>query len=209
MTFTHVHELQSPWTEIDLEEAALAVGPDEGLGNNPRLPGWYGGKAEFRGRLVDTKDPISPYKIVLEPCTLGPSSRFTRQFGSFSFLRVKIPLTLFHNPNAKLDEWFKQAFVIWGRIYRACYAKSDNVFLYWTNESLGGGPPVPGRLSFVDFIYWHNPLQANANQVSMGFDCAALVADDAFLAHDQVVCPHGTWLFDFCSGSSSEARKYH
>ncbi|KAF5331032.1 hypothetical protein D9619_005263 [Psilocybe cf. subviscida] len=155
----------SPWAELDLEEGALAVGQDEGLGNNPRLPGWYGGKAEFRGRLVETKDQTSRYKIVLEPCTLGPSSRFARQFGSFSFLRVKIPLALFHNPEAKLNEWFNQSFVIWGRVYRACYAKGDNVFLYWTNEALEGGLPVRGRLSFVDFVFWHNPLRANANQL--------------------------------------------
>ncbi|CAA7271027.1 unnamed protein product [Cyclocybe aegerita] len=154
---------KSPWEELDREEAALANGPYEGLGNNPNQPDWYGGKVEFRGRLSQQDGNVG-YKITLESCCLGASSRFTRRFGSWSFLRVKIPTQIFFSHN-DLERFFQRSFVIWGKVFRACYAKDDNVFFYWTNEIYPMGKPLLNRMSFHDFIMWHNPLQQNSNQL--------------------------------------------
>jgi len=162
-----------PWEELDREEHALSQDPYAGIGdNNPTIPGWYGGKVEFRGRLQAASPETAggkSFKVVLENCTLGASSRFTRRFGSFSFLRIKIPLKLFHDSKNNLGLFFQKKFILWGNVFRACYAKNDNVFFYWTDERFPPTSLTPKRLSFEDFITWHNPLQeeANAHQVGL------------------------------------------
>lgn len=166
---------------------ALAKNIYGGIGNNPECPDWYGGKVQFRGRLQtiedspsllegssskiegspsETKGSRKNFRILLENCSLGPSCRFTRRFGSWSFIRVKVPLHLFHDASNQLDTFFQQAFVIWDHVYRACYAKGDNIFLYWTNERASSPQTIPNRLSFCDFINWHNPIEENSAQVS-------------------------------------------
>ena len=160
---------QSPWEQLDIEESALSVDEYAGLGHNADHPGWYGGKIEFRGKLQKDEQTDS-YKIVLERCTLGPSCRFTRRFGSRSFLRVKIPSRILHSSTSGLIAYFRSPFVIWGRIFRAFYAKDDIVFLFRTNEIYDEQRILPGHFggfSLLQFIEWHNPLQSNRNQVSV------------------------------------------
>jgi len=142
----------------------LNCGPYEGLGNNPKYPGWYGGKVQFQGKLKALEGPSNEYRITLDTCSIGPSSRFTRRFGSWSFLRVKVPKKVFFAGNENLIAYLKRPFVIWGQIYRACYAKDQNVFFYQTNELFPTGLD-PGRLSLLDFLDWHNPLEPNSDQV--------------------------------------------
>ena len=146
----------------------MSEDPHAGIGNNPTIPGWYGGKVEFRGRLQSQTDGTTKsFKILLDNCTLGTSCRFMRRFGSWSFLRIKIPLEIVHDPKSNLAQFFQKQFVLWGNVFRACYAKDDNVFFYWTNERFPPTSITPGRLSFEDFIMWHNPLEeeGNAHQV--------------------------------------------
>ena len=146
----------------------MSEDPYGGIGNNLAIPGWYGGKAEFRGRLQPQTNGITKsFKITLDNCTLGSSCRFMRRFGSWSFLRIKIPLGIVHDSKNNLPLFFQKRFVLWGNVFRACYAKDDNVFFYWTNEQYPPTSLTPGRLSFEDFIMWHNPLkeEANASQV--------------------------------------------
>jgi RNA-dependent RNA polymerase len=150
----------------------LSEDPYAGIGNNPTIPGWYGGKVEFRGRLQSQGEGTTKsFKILLENCTLGTSCRFMRRFGSWSFLRIKIPLGIVHDSNSNLALFFQKRFVLWGHVFRACYAKDDNVFFYWTNERFPPTSLTPGRLSFEDFIMWHNPLEeeGNAHQVFPSF----------------------------------------
>ena len=73
---------------------------------------------------------------------------------------------MFHDSNNNLTLFFKKPFIIWGKVFRACYAKEDNIFLYRTNESYPfGSSTIPGRLSFEEFIEWQNPIQHNSRQV--------------------------------------------
>ncbi|KAF9478503.1 hypothetical protein BDN70DRAFT_44221 [Pholiota conissans] len=171
MAFAREIAANSPWSELDRETNALSRDPHEGVGNNPKEPGWYGGKIHFGGRIKSlSKDKSvsakkSSYEIVLDSCSLSTSSRFTRRFGSWSFVRIKIPQDTFHSANNNLNEFFKKPFVIWGQVYRACYAKRDNVFLFLTNELYPLGPTIPGRFSLSDFVNWHNPIEHNAKQL--------------------------------------------
>ena len=159
--------MQSPWQELDREEEALSRGPYEGLGNSCNYPDWYGGKVSFRGKLVPEEGLSKSYKIRLEACNLGSSCRFSRRFGSWSFLRIKIPESVIHDKNNGLVVFFRKLFVIWGQVFRACYAKGRSVFLFMTNETYPANQgPIPGRMSFEEFIQWHNPIEENSGQVS-------------------------------------------
>lgn len=141
----------------------MSLGPYEGLGNNPRFPGWHGGKVVFQGQL-SVED--GEHKIVLDSCSIGGSSRFARRFGSWSFLRVKVPQSIFFGQKRDFITFFLRPFIIWGRVFRVFDAKDCKVFLYWTNECLSSGSPIPDRMSFEEFVNWHNPLEENKNQVN-------------------------------------------
>ncbi|PPQ99097.1 hypothetical protein CVT24_009364 [Panaeolus cyanescens] len=161
--FSSEYQATSPWEELQKEESALAVDPDAGVGNNPAFPGWYGGKVVFLARLVKTAS--SHYEIELEPPVLGPSTRITRQFASWSIIRVKIPERILYSDTQQLQQFFRRRFILWGKVYRAIYAKEGTVFLFWTNEVYGSTTKHSGRLSFEDLLDWGNPLAKNAQQL--------------------------------------------
>jgi RNA-dependent RNA polymerase len=146
-----------------------------GLGFSQEEPNWYGGKVEFRATLQDTSSTDIPqYKIVLQRPVLGTSCRFTRRFGSQSFLRVKIPSALLNKRDHDLVRFLSRPFILTGYVFRAFYAKKDHVFLFKTCEVYDGKnvsePMVTGRksdLTFQQFIDWHNPLQFNIRQGSI------------------------------------------
>ncbi|KAF9465114.1 RNA dependent RNA polymerase-domain-containing protein [Collybia nuda] len=159
---------KSPWEQLDIEESALSRDPFSGLGHSIDNPGWYGGRVEFRGKLhKESKGKYNSYKIVLDRCSLGPSCRFARRFGSSNFLRIKIPAAILHHNDNDLNLFFSKPFVLWGRIFRSFYAKDDTVFLFRTNEIMNAAQIVPAGvagLSLLQFIDWHNPLEPNSNQ---------------------------------------------
>lgn len=116
---------------------------------------------------MDSKGELNSYKIILDRCTLGPSCRFARRFGSSNFLRIKIPAGTLHKPDNGLNLFFSKPFVLWGRVFRSFYAKDDTVFLFRTNEIMENSRIVPDRvpgLSLLQFLDWHNPLESNSNQ---------------------------------------------
>lgn len=164
--------------ELDKEIENL----DKALGGDS--DDWYGGKVQFIGKLKDAsrvtgrtrqrKVQKPELRIELEPPILGPSSRFTRRFGSRSFLRLDISNELLHdeeNVNG-LCTFLRQAFVIAGRIYRFFFSKEHSAFLYMTNEYLEGrtivspkGDSPYGNMPLLKFIEWHNPLESNSSKV--------------------------------------------
>ncbi|TFK39284.1 RNA dependent RNA polymerase-domain-containing protein [Crucibulum laeve] len=216
VAFASEKAVKTPWQELDTEERALSEDIYGGLGHNPNYPDWYGGKVEFRAKLAGNKD--DGYKITLERCTLGASSRFTRRFGSWSFIRVKIPLQTFHKSDNGLNVFFKKAFVIWGNVFRACYAKDQSVFLFRTNELCQAGRltsnAVPG-MSLEQLVSdWHNPLAINGNQLmtkwsartALGFSNSIpgpMVYPDDVTNVDDIVC-FGSEMTDGC-GLSNKA----
>ncbi|KAF8912203.1 RNA dependent RNA polymerase-domain-containing protein [Gymnopilus junonius] len=209
----------SPWAELDKEEEAHSFGPYEGLGNNPRYPGWYGGKVRFSARLQlnskkGDKQVKNTFKIILDDCALGTSFRHARRWGSWSFLRVKVPAQAFYDTKIGLDLFFRKKFVIWGYVFRACYAMGDNVFFYWTNDLCGIPRTIPGRLSLEEFIQWHNPLASNSNQLMtkwsermrLGFSNSIpgphLDARHSILEEPDIVSEKGSVMTDGCGFST-------
>ncbi|KAG6873624.1 hypothetical protein C0995_013555 [Termitomyces sp. Mi166 len=171
--------------ELDREEQALAQDPYAGLGHSAIAPGWYGGKVNFRGRLERSDN--NSYKIKLDRCTLGPSCRFSRRFGSTSMLRIKVSdKQTLHSTKNELGDFFRKTFVMWGSVFRAFYAKEGSVFLFKTNEKMVNGEIVPNYspgLSLLDFINYHNPLDYIENQNQWAARTALVSAEGSDMTH--------------------------
>ena len=169
--------LQCPWQELDREEEALRKSPYGGLGfdQNDEPLKWYGGQVLFHAKLHNTSSrdskSLNPtYKFTLEPAELSFSHSFARRFGSKHFLRLKLTKTALNN-SAKLLDYLRRPLILCGGVFRAFFAKSHNVFYVKTNEGTNGdsilsNAPIPGIMSFLDFINWNNPIDLNSKQVS-------------------------------------------
>ncbi|KAL1695215.1 RNA dependent RNA polymerase-domain-containing protein [Schizophyllum commune] len=175
--FAHEKSLLSPWAELDTELATLALDPDAGLGNSAARPGWYGGKVVFPLRIKAIKeakkgkyDPkVIGWSIVLDHATLGSSTRFARRCGSTAFLRVKVAMDVLRSRSHEMLDLFLKPFVLWDRVFRAFFAKDDNVFLVCTNEMMESPRMLKtvdnGRQSLREFVEFHNPLRVADKQL--------------------------------------------
>lgn len=157
-----------------MEEKNLEIDAFAGLGFSSENPDWYGGKVHFRAKLME--QGRAGFRVLLERAELGPSCRFARRFGSTAFLRVKIPMSVFNKPDNGLVDFFSRPFILNGRVFRAFFAKDDNVFLFRTNEIFRGSEICPHSvcmrgLSLLDFLNWHNPLGFNRNQACAPLCC--------------------------------------
>lgn len=217
--FAQENAAKSPWEQLDIEETALAKDEYAGLGHSPDYPGWYGGKIEFRGKL-QKDDKANSYKIVLERCTLGPSCRFTRRFGSKCFLRIKVPSRILHSNTSGLTQYFRKPFVIWGRVFRAFYAKDDTIFLFRTNEIFSKPHILPDHfpgLSLLQFLEWHNSLEYNRNQTmakwaarfALGLSNSypgPMIAPEDIGHEDDIISPEGDDMTDGCGSSNKSTH---
>ncbi len=110
-----------------------------------------------------------------------------RRFGSRRFIRVRIQKdALKHGTNLK--EYFRRPFIVGTAVFRAFFAKEQNVFLVRTNEVVKGrvgedfhitSPSVGDattEISFMEFIRWHNDLLLNSDQVGPTYLLASLCA---------------------------------
>ncbi|KAJ4478201.1 RNA dependent RNA polymerase-domain-containing protein [Lentinula aciculospora] len=164
--FANENRAKFPYDELDQEEECLNRDPYAGLGFNCNSD-WFGGKVVFRAKLkilqvVDPEKP--PFKVVLERAELGASSRFSRRFGSKSFLRMKIPKMLTRHADRLMD-FLRQPFIIAGKVFRAFLEKEKNVFFYMTNENPElAVDPSSKNMSIEDFLNWHNPIELNQKQ---------------------------------------------
>ncbi|EIW86830.1 hypothetical protein CONPUDRAFT_115565 [Coniophora puteana RWD-64-598 SS2] len=174
--FAKERAVTSPWKQLDLEEDYVSkVEIFEGF--HRQSDGWYGGKVRFLCTLKENESqklrpstsPTARWKIILQRPETGPSSRFTRQFGSKNFIRVRIERR-FLSHSEELRHFFSQRFLLCGVIYRAFYAKDGNVFLVATDETADGSHHLPLHArsipppSLADFLSWHNPIRFNAGQ---------------------------------------------
>ena len=100
-----------------------------------------------------------------------------RRFGSRRFIRARIQKDALNQKGNLLSEYFRRPFIIGGAVFRAFFAKEQNVFLVRTNEVVSGwgedirvSAPGPGdpsaatEISFMQFIEWHNSLLLNSDQ---------------------------------------------
>lgn len=111
------------------------------------------------------------YKFTLDKPYLGFSNRFTRRFGSGSFLRIRISSDLIYNKRTQADlvALFKRPLVIFTKVFRAFYAKDQSVFYFSTNETYNRPDVVPSErgLSLAQFLAWHNDIVINSSQVNI------------------------------------------
>ena len=169
--------VQCPWQELDREEEALRGSPYGGLGfnQNDEPLVWHGGQVLFHAKLHNkSRDSKTPqYRLTLEPAELSFSHSFARRFGSKHFLRLKLTKAVLNTNSRQLLDYFRRPLILCGSVFRAFFAKKHNVFYVKTNEGTNGesilpNAPVPGVMSFLEFIKWYNPLELNNKQVSKG-----------------------------------------
>ena len=127
---------------------------------------WYGGKIQQIARLEVAGD--GSFRLALCRMESRKSHRFARFLGSRRMLQISIQRLLVNNRGDDLRAFFKQKFVLCGRIFVAFGAKDNKVFLMETPEDYERTMRVPGdesRISLNDFVAWHNPLELNSEQV--------------------------------------------
>lgn len=168
--------IQLPWPEQDKEDDRMAGEPDACLGGYQESPGnpWYGGKVVYRARLRYVNGGTN-FRVELDKPELGPSTRFTRKFGSKRILRMNISLDGIQSYKGtraeELVEFFKQPFVLNGKVFRAFFERDMTVFMFMTNERLTNGrrPSIVvedrSQMGLAELFEWHNPIQENMNQV--------------------------------------------
>ncbi|KAI0711161.1 RNA dependent RNA polymerase-domain-containing protein [Cerioporus squamosus] len=160
MAFAREQSAKLPWTELDQEDQILhnhpygALGCNEGEAFLSEDPSWYGGKVHFTAKVIVDKEKKDDFRLVLDRPTLGTSNRFMRRFGSRRFIRVRIQKDALMQKGGTLAEYFYRPFVISGAVFRAFFAKEQNVFLFRTNEVM----------SLFELIEWHNDLELNNDQ---------------------------------------------
>ena len=131
-------------------------------------------------RLHATKD--GAFHFYMEHPMLGPSSRFTRTYGSAWLVRVRISKEIFSKPDLSenLRTLLVRPFIINGLVFRFFYAKDHTAYLMATNEVYAGkrlqsSPLLNDQrrlLSFLDFFSTHNNLTDNSHQARSAFRLA-------------------------------------
>jgi RNA-dependent RNA polymerase len=165
---------------LDKEDLAFEkYGHTSLLGSTQELGAWYGGKVSFTMRL-EVNERNGQLQFLLDHPTLGPSSRFTRDYGSSWLVRVKPSTGVLSRPDKvkELKKLLLRPLVLNGQVYRFFHAKSlkkdTSVFLMATNEHYDGSIKLQDfslngqRVynSFLDFFSKHNSLQENSHQVT-------------------------------------------
>lgn len=156
-------------TELDREEAAICERRNRGLGLQgdwQEKTKWYGGQIQQIARLEETA--LGAFRLVLTKMEMRKSHRFGRFLASRRLLQVSVPQSLVNSSKPRLDEFFKQKFVLCGRTFVLCGSKDSKVFLLEVPESYERPCRVRGdeqRTTLEAFVQWHNPLDLNGQQV--------------------------------------------
>jgi RNA-dependent RNA polymerase len=166
---------------LDREDLAFKKkhGPTSLLGSTQELSAWYGGKISFTIHL-EMNEKNGQLQFLLDRPTLGPSSRFTRCYGSSWLIRVKLSIGILSRPDKvkELKKLLLRPLVLNGQVFHFFHAKSlkkdTSVFLMATNEHYDGNiklqhSSLNGQRvysPFLDFFSKHNSLQENLHQVT-------------------------------------------
>lgn len=128
---------------------------------------WFGGRIQQVARL--SKDKSSQYCIQLEQMEKRRSHRFARFCGSRRILQMRIPKDFILKEGQKLKVFLQGKFILCGRIFVPFHAKDYSLYMVETNENwerkMLDAAGDQHRLSFADFINWHNPPEYNHKQV--------------------------------------------
>lgn len=128
---------------------------------------------------LDVNENNGQLQFHLNHPTLGPSSRFTRCYGSSWLIRVKPSICILSRPEKvkELKKLLLRPLILNGQVFRFFYAKSlkkdISIFFMATNEHYDGNIKLQHSSSigqrsynsFLDFFSKHNNLQQNSHQV--------------------------------------------
>ncbi|KAG2022571.1 RNA-directed RNA polymerase, variant 2 [Coprinopsis cinerea AmutBmut pab1-1] len=165
------------WKELDREEKATREAPERRLGLGGSWEGvenWHGGQVQQVARLVKL-DKRAGYKVSLEPMENRRSHRFARYVGSRHILQLKVSDKLLNSPEEKAEiiEFLSRKFVLLGRVFVPFHTKDESVYMVETNENYDRTPQKwcadHLRLSFIQFMEWHNPMIYNFRQAISKF----------------------------------------
>ncbi|KAI6015621.1 RNA dependent RNA polymerase-domain-containing protein [Pisolithus marmoratus] len=164
-------EAMEVWAEYDREQAAIMEHKGRGLGGMGLWhgkDGWYGGRIQQVGRLKEGTGKGS-FAIQLETPEIRRSHRFARYLGSRRILQVRVPDKVLYQRGDEVRRFFRcHKFILCGRVFLPFHAKEGAVYMVETNYDFGHQcNPHEGdhyRLSFMDFINWHNPFKLNSHQ---------------------------------------------
>jgi RNA dependent RNA polymerase len=159
-------------TELDREEKATREDPDRRLGlqgTYEKDANWHGGRIQQIIRLAKVDKKVGQYKIVMEPMERRRSHRFARFVGSRRMLQLRVSDKAFMEEKDKVVEFLTKKFVLLGRVFVPFHSKDGSVYMVETDENydrMSQDWCADGeRLSFPQFMEWHNPLRYNSRQV--------------------------------------------
>ncbi|KAJ7590902.1 RNA dependent RNA polymerase-domain-containing protein [Mycena floridula] len=218
---------KSPWVQLDKEENALRKegGGLASLGFDPDDPHFFGGKVVFRASLTRLED--GKFAVKLKQAERGPSSRFTRRFGSLSFLRISLSRKLQKEDGKSVVlPLLQRPFILLGQVFRAFFADGQTVFFFRTNEKVDATgrlttQRVPERLSLFEFLNWHNPLEHNSKQLvvkwatrmKLGLSTSApglILRPEQIIEIPDVISSEGSDMTDGCGMINKSAlRRLH
>ncbi|KAF6745697.1 RNA dependent RNA polymerase-domain-containing protein [Ephemerocybe angulata] len=127
------------WAKLDREQAAII----ENIGPAARTP--EGGKT-------------GQFKLVLEPFENRRSHGFARKRSSRRVIQIRVPKALLEDSaiSDKIAAYLAQRIVLLGRTYIPFHGPQE-----WCGDQ--------HRLSFVEFMEWHNPMALNMKQAISKF----------------------------------------
>ena len=158
---------------MDREQKAILENCDRGLGLMGEWegePNWWGGNIQQILRLAKAPSG-SPerYVVLMERLESCRSNRIARFLGSRRVGQMRVDTDLMNKERDGLLAFLLQCFVICGRIFRPFASKDGSLYLMESNldferianKAFGD----QHRISFAQFVNWHNPLHLNSKQV--------------------------------------------
>jgi RNA-dependent RNA polymerase len=167
--------------EYDREQDAIVEGCSRGLGLQGQWKGvqdWYGGRIQQVVRLSESKSTKGELQYRIDQPVMQRSNRFARFLGSRRILQVKLSRDLKYDrgkSNMALER-LSNRLVLCGRVFVPFASKEGSAYMVEINENEDRNPNhLQGdntRMSFWEFIEWHNPLVLNQKQVStLSYPC--------------------------------------
>jgi len=163
---------------MDREQKAILENRGRGLGlmgDWEGEPNWYGGRIQqiFRLSKAPAGSTGPPYVVSLNKLENRRSHRIARFLGSPRIAQMRIDNDLMNKERDQVQEFLLTSFGLCGRIYRPFASKDGTLYLmhpnrdYQRNADEHYGDQY--RISFADFVNWHNPLSHNYDQVLFPF----------------------------------------
>ena len=157
--------------ELAREQAAIIENAGRGLGLMGRWEksheeNWYGGQIQ---QIVRLRKDGDEYRLEIQPMERKKSNRLARYLSSRRIIRLKCSEDLLKQERDQIIRFLSRSFILAGRIFVPIPPKDDSLHLievrqdYERSEQTWCGDQY--RLSYSQFVDWHNPLGSNNGQV--------------------------------------------